>query len=68
VPDYEPAAERLRATGVKPLIEFRGHGIRSCYFDCRAVGASVVEIAYFDEKATFSLERVKTPRDKRASL
>ncbi len=68
MPDYEPAAERIRATGIKPLIEFRGHGIRSCYFDCRAVGASVVEIAYFDEKATFSLERVKTPREKRASL
>ncbi len=68
VPDYESAAQRIRATGMKPLIEFIGHGIRSCYFDCRAVGAAVVEIAYFDEKATFSLERVKTPRDKRAAL
>lgn len=68
VPDYESAAQRILATGVKPLIEFRGHGIRSCYFDCRALGASVVEIAYFDEKATFSLERVKTPREKRAAL
>lgn len=68
VPDYESAAQRIRATGMKPLIEFIGHGIHSCYFDCRAVGASIVEIAYFDEKATASLERVKTPREKRAAL
>ncbi|HEV3114447.1 MAG TPA: VOC family protein [Candidatus Binataceae bacterium] len=67
VPDFEPAAERMRASGAKPLIEFRGHGIRACYFDCRAAGASIVEIGYFDEKATASLERVKTPRDKRPS-
>ncbi len=62
VPDFEAAAERIRATGIKPLIEFRGHGIRACYFDCRAVGASIVEISHFDEKATAMLERVKTPR------
>lgn len=65
VPDFEPAAERMRASGAKPLIEFRGHGIRACYFDCRAAGASIVEIGYFDEKATAALERVKTPRDQR---
>ena len=65
VPDFEPAAERMRASGAKPLIEFRGHGIRACYFDCRAAGASIVEIGYFDEKATASLERVKTPREKK---
>ena len=68
VPDFEPAAERMRASGAQPLIEFRGNGIRACYFDCRAAGASIVEIGYFDEKATASLERVKTPRDKRPSL
>jgi catechol 2,3-dioxygenase-like lactoylglutathione lyase family enzyme len=62
VKDFEAAAERIRATGIKPLIEFRGHGIRACYFDCRAVGASIVEISHFDEKATAILERVKTPR------
>jgi catechol 2,3-dioxygenase-like lactoylglutathione lyase family enzyme len=61
-PDFEAAAERIRATGMQPLIEFRGHGIRACYFDCRAVGASIVEISHFDEKATAMLERVKTPR------
>jgi catechol 2,3-dioxygenase-like lactoylglutathione lyase family enzyme len=65
VPDFESAAERMRASGARPLIEFRGHGIRACYFDCRAAGASIVEIGYFDEKATAALERVKTPRDKR---
>jgi hypothetical protein len=51
-----------------PLIEFRGNGIRACYFDCRGAGASIVEIAHFDEKATASLERVKTPREKRPPL
>jgi len=65
VPEFEPAAERMRASGAKPLIEFRGHGIRACYFDCRTAGASIVEIGYFDEKATAALERVKTPRDQR---
>jgi methylmalonyl-CoA/ethylmalonyl-CoA epimerase len=65
VPEFEPAAERMRASGAKPLIEFRGHGIRACYFDCRAAGASIVEIGFFDERATAALERVKTPRDKR---
>jgi catechol 2,3-dioxygenase-like lactoylglutathione lyase family enzyme len=65
VSDFEPAAERMRASGAKALIEFRGHGIRACYFDCRAAGASIVELGYFDEKATAALERVKTPRDKR---
>jgi methylmalonyl-CoA/ethylmalonyl-CoA epimerase len=63
VPDFEPAAERMRGSGAKPLIEFRGHGIRACYFDCSAADASIVEIGYFDEKATAALERVKTPRD-----
>ena len=66
VPEFEPAAQRMRASGARPLIEFRGHGIRACYFDCRAAGASIVEIGYFDEKAMASLERVKTPRDQRA--
>lgn len=66
VPDFEPAAERMRASGAKPLIEFRGNGIRACYFDCRAAGASLVEIGYFDEKATAALERVKTPREARS--
>jgi catechol 2,3-dioxygenase-like lactoylglutathione lyase family enzyme len=68
VPDFQAAAERMCATGIKPLIEFRGHGIRACYFDCRAAGASIVELAYYDEKATASLERVKTPREKRTPL
>ncbi len=67
VPDFPTAAERMRASGATPLIEFRGHGIRACYFDCRAACASIVEIGYFDEKATAALERVKTPRDKRPS-
>jgi catechol 2,3-dioxygenase-like lactoylglutathione lyase family enzyme len=67
VPDFEPAAERMRASGAKPLIEFRGHGIRACYFDCRAAGASIVELGYFDERATAALERVKTPRHQRPS-
>ncbi len=65
VSDFEPAAERMRASGARPLIEFRGHGIRACYFDCRAAGASIVELGYFDEKATAALERVKTPRGQR---
>ncbi len=65
VSDFEPAAERMRASGARPLIEFRGHGIRACYFDCRAAGASIVEIGYFDERATAALERVKTPRGRR---
>jgi catechol 2,3-dioxygenase-like lactoylglutathione lyase family enzyme len=65
VPEFEPAAERMRAAGAKALIEFRGHGIRACYFDCSAAGASIVEIGYFDEKATAALERVKTPREQR---
>ncbi len=65
VSDFESAAARMRASGAKPLIEFRGHGIRACYFDCRAAGASIVEVGYFDEKAAAALERVKTPRDKR---
>jgi catechol 2,3-dioxygenase-like lactoylglutathione lyase family enzyme len=65
VPDFEPAADRMRANGATPLLEFRGHGIRACYFDCRAAGASIVEIGYFDEKAMASLERVKTPRELR---
>jgi catechol 2,3-dioxygenase-like lactoylglutathione lyase family enzyme len=65
VPEFEPAAERMRASGATPLLEFRGHGIRACYFDCRAAGASIVEIGYFDEKATAALERVKTPRESR---
>ncbi len=66
VPEFEPAAARMRACGAAPLIEFRGHGIRACYFDCRAAGASIVEIACFDEKATAAMEKVKTPREKRS--
>ncbi|GEM_PF-374478 len=65
VAEFEPAAERMRASGAKPLIEFRGHGIRACYFDCTAAGASIVEIGCFDEQATAALERVKTPREAR---
>jgi catechol 2,3-dioxygenase-like lactoylglutathione lyase family enzyme len=67
VPEFEPAAERMRAAGATPLIEFRGHGIRACYFDCRKPGASIVEIGYFDAQATAALERVKTPREKRTA-
>jgi catechol 2,3-dioxygenase-like lactoylglutathione lyase family enzyme len=62
VNEFEPAAERMRASGATPLLDFRGHGIRACYFDCRAAGASIIEIAYFDEKATAGLERIKSPR------
>ncbi len=65
VKDFEPAAQRMRKSGASALIEFRGHGIRACYFDCRAAGASIVEIGYFDEKAAAALERVKTPRELR---
>ena len=61
VPDFEAAEERMRATGMKPLIEFRGHGIHAMYFDCRAAGASVVEISHYDAKGTALLERMKTP-------
>jgi methylmalonyl-CoA/ethylmalonyl-CoA epimerase len=62
VPDFEAAADRMRATGMKPLVEFRGYGIRACYFDCRAAGASIVELAHCDARGTKLMERMKTPR------
>jgi methylmalonyl-CoA/ethylmalonyl-CoA epimerase len=47
VPDFERYAARLRSNGIKPVIELDLPGFKGAYFDCRAAGASYVEVAEY---------------------
>ena len=49
VPDFEQFAARLRTNGIKPVIELDLPGFKGAYFDCRAAGASYIEVAEYRE-------------------
>ena len=49
VPDFEQYAARLRTNGIKPVIELDLPGFKGAYFDCRAAGASYIEVAEYRE-------------------
>lgn len=44
VPDFDRYAAHMRANGIKPVIEMDLPGFKGAYFDCRAAGASYIEI------------------------
>ncbi|HZY58660.1 MAG TPA: VOC family protein [Candidatus Binataceae bacterium] len=47
VPDYDKYAAWMRAHGIKPVIELDLPGFKGAYFDCRAGGASYIEIGEY---------------------
>ena len=47
--DFEQYAARLRTNGIKPVIELDLPGFKGAYFDCRAAGASYIEVAEYRE-------------------
>jgi methylmalonyl-CoA/ethylmalonyl-CoA epimerase len=47
VPDFDKYAARMRAHGIKPVIELDLPGFKGAYFDCRAGGASYIEIGEY---------------------
>jgi methylmalonyl-CoA/ethylmalonyl-CoA epimerase len=47
VPEYDKYAARLRANGIKPVVELDLPGFKGAYFDCRAGGASYIEVAEY---------------------
>jgi methylmalonyl-CoA/ethylmalonyl-CoA epimerase len=47
VPDFDRYAAQMRANGIKPVIEMDLPGFKGAYFDCRAAGASYIEIGEY---------------------
>jgi methylmalonyl-CoA/ethylmalonyl-CoA epimerase len=47
VPDYDRFAEHMRANGIKPVLELDVPAFRGAYFDCRAAGASYIEVGQY---------------------
>ncbi|MGO9057194.1 MAG: VOC family protein [Candidatus Binataceae bacterium] len=47
VPDFDKFAARLRANGIKPVIELELPSFKGAYFDCRTGGASYIEVAEY---------------------
>ncbi len=47
VPDYDRYAAHMRANGIEPALEMDLPGFKGAYFDCRAAGASYIEIAEY---------------------
>jgi methylmalonyl-CoA/ethylmalonyl-CoA epimerase len=49
VADFDQYAARLLNNGIKPVIELDLPGFKGAYFDCRAGGASYIEVAEYRE-------------------
>jgi methylmalonyl-CoA/ethylmalonyl-CoA epimerase len=47
VPNFDHFAAHMRANGIKPVIELDLPGFKGAYFDCRAAGASYIEIGEY---------------------
>jgi 4-hydroxyphenylpyruvate dioxygenase-like putative hemolysin len=47
VPNFDRYAEHMRANGIKPVLELDLPGFKGAYFDCRAAGASYIEIGEY---------------------
>jgi len=47
VPDFDKYAARMRVNGIRPVIELDLPNFKGAYFDCRAAGASYIEIAEY---------------------
>ncbi len=47
VPDFDKHAARMRTHGIRPVLELDLPGFKGAYFDCRAAGASYVEIGEY---------------------
>jgi len=60
VPDFDATVAALGDAGLELLAEGRvGPGSRFAYFDCEAIGASVIEILGFDDAVRAFMERLK---------
>jgi methylmalonyl-CoA/ethylmalonyl-CoA epimerase len=47
VPDFDKYAARIRTHGIRPVLELDLPGFKGAYFDCRAAGASYIEIGEY---------------------
>jgi methylmalonyl-CoA/ethylmalonyl-CoA epimerase len=47
VPNFDRFAAHMRANGIKPVIELDLPGFKGAYFDCRAAGASYIEVGEY---------------------
>jgi len=47
VPNFDKFAAHMRANGIKPVIEMDLPAFKGAYFDCRAAGASYIEIGEY---------------------
>jgi catechol 2,3-dioxygenase-like lactoylglutathione lyase family enzyme len=61
VPDHDKFAARVMAGGGKPIIEIDQEGFKGTYFDCRAAGASYIEIAQYSQENKAAIQQAKTP-------
>ena len=47
VPNYDRFAEHMRAHGIEPVLELDLPMFKGAYFDCRAAGASYIEVGQY---------------------